>query len=76
MERFLICNDPKCQFVLDRRIDGKSLVGAHLILKKCPECGGNWSSTCPACAQPLAIKLVAGLPQSACCDRKANARAA
>ncbi len=75
MERFLICSNPNCHFVLDRRINGKSLDGAHLILKKCPDCGGDWSSTCPSCAQPPAIKLVAGLPQSACCDRKPKAAA-
>ena len=76
MERFLICNNSKCHFVLDRRIDGKSLNGAHLMLKKCPDCGGDWSSTCPSCARPLAMKLVEGLPQSKCCDRKADVRAA
>jgi len=78
MERFLICNNPKCHFVLDRRINGKSLDGAQLILKRCPACGGAWSSTCPSCAQNLAVKLVDGLPHSVCCDRKppASARAA
>jgi hypothetical protein len=75
MERFLICSNAKCRFVLDRRINGKSLDGAHLILKKCPDCGGDWSSTCPSCAQPLAMKLVAGLRQSACCGRKPKAAA-
>ncbi len=75
MERFLVCSNAKCRFVLDRRINGKSLDGAHLILKKCPDCGGEWSSTCPSCAQPLAMKLVAGLPQFACCERKPKAAA-
>jgi hypothetical protein len=78
MERFLICNNPTCHFILDRRINGKSQDGAQLILKKCPACGGDWSSTCPSCAQPLAMKMVGGLPRSVCCDRKpdAGARAA
>jgi hypothetical protein len=75
MERFLICSNPKCHFVLDRRINGGSSDGAQLILKKCPACGGGWSSTCPSCAHALAVKLVAGLPQSVCCDRKLAARA-
>ncbi len=70
MEHFLICNNSECHFVLDRRINGRSLDGAQLILKKCPACGGDWSSTCPSCAQALVVKLVAGLPQSGCCDRK------
>lgn len=78
MERFLICKNPKCRFVLDRHIDGKSLDGAHLILTKCPACGETWSTTCPSCARALAVKIVDGLPHSVCCDRRpaANARAA
>lgn len=74
MERYLICENLKCRFVLDRRIDGKSLDGAA-ILKKCPACGGAWSSTCPSCSQTLAIKLAGELPHTVCCDRKPNAKA-
>ena len=78
MERFLVCNNPKCHFVLDRHIDGKPSYGAQLILKKCPDCGGDWSATCPACEHPLAVKLVGGLLRSVCCERSraTNARAA
>jgi len=78
MKHYLICENPKCRFVLDRRINGKSLDGAHLVLRKCPGCGGAWSSTCPACRQTLAIRMVGGLPHLVCCDRKplAKARAA
>jgi len=75
MERFLVCNNPKCHFVLDRHINGTSLDDAQLILKKCPACGGDWSSTCPACAHPLTVKLVGGLPFSVCCERKPATRA-
>ena len=77
MERFLICNNPNCHFVLDRHINGKSKDGAQLILRKCPACGGSWSSTCPSCAQTLAVKVLAGRPHSVCCERKpASAQAA
>lgn len=78
MERFLICNNPGCRFVLDRRVNGKSVDGAQLILKKCPACDGAWSSTCPSCTHALAVKLVAGLPHLVCCDHKpaGSARAA
>jgi hypothetical protein len=78
MERFLICNNLKCHFVLDRRINGQSPDGAQFILRKCPACGGDWSPTCPSCAQALAMKMEGGLPHSACCNRKpdAGARAA
>ena len=47
MERYFICNNPECRFVLDRRINGKSVDGAHLILKKCPACGGAWRLSRP-----------------------------
>jgi hypothetical protein len=74
MERFLIYNNAKCHLVLDRRIHGKSPDGPQFILKKCPACGGDWSSSCPSCAQALAMKVVGGLPHT-CCDRKPDARA-
>jgi hypothetical protein len=75
MERFLVCNNPSCHSVLDRRINGKSLDGAHLIEKKFPACGGAWSSTCPSCSQALAVKLVDGLPHSVGCNHKPRADA-
>jgi len=53
MERFMVCDNPGCRFILDRRINGKSLDGAQLVLKKCPACGGDWSAACPSCNQPL-----------------------
>jgi hypothetical protein len=78
MERYVICENRKCRFILDSRVNGKSLDSARLLINKCPACGGSWSSTCPACRLPLAITLVGGLPHTVCCDRKplAKARAA
>jgi hypothetical protein len=70
MERFLVCNNSSCHFVLDRRINGKSPDGAQLVLQKCPECGGDWSTTCPSCLQPVAMKLVGELPHLVCCARQ------
>lgn len=75
MERFLVCNNRKCRFILDRRIDGRSQDAAELILKTCPACGGDWSSKCPSCSQAVAIRLIGGLPQYVCCDRKPSAAA-
>jgi len=75
MERFLVCKNPKCHFVLDRRINGQSVDGAHHILRKCPACGGAWSSNCPSCGQPLDMRLVGGIPQSVCCTGKTHTRA-
>jgi hypothetical protein len=75
MSHFLICENPKCRFILDCRIDGKSADSAQLILKTCPSCGGAWSSTCPSCGQALAVKLWAGVAHSNCCERKPRAKA-
>jgi hypothetical protein len=69
MARYLNCENPRCRFILDRRMNGKLLGDPQLILKKCPECGGAWSSTCPCCAQPLTLKLIHGLPHATCSIR-------
>lgn len=74
MNRFLICDNPKCRFMLDRRLNGQSLDGVQSILKNCPSCGADWSSNCPSCGQALAVKLIDGLPHSSCCERKAHAK--
>jgi predicted amidophosphoribosyltransferase len=74
MNHFLVCKNPACRFVLDRRIDGKSFDSLQL-LKKCPDCGGDWSSSCPRCGQALAMKMVDGLPYASCCGQKLRARA-
>jgi hypothetical protein len=75
MTRFLICENPKCRFILDSHIDGHSVSGAQLIVKNCPVCGGGWSSTCPSCGQALAVKVLGGLPHTHCCERKPHAKA-
>ena len=75
MARFLICDNPKCRYLMDLRVNGRTLNGTQFIVKKCPECGGNWSKTCPSCGQPLAVKMHAGLPYPVCCERKPMARA-
>lgn len=73
MDRYFICNNPRCRFVLDRRIDGRMSHDAHVVLKNCPACGGTWSSICPTCNCSLAVRMVGGLPHVACCDRKPGA---
>lgn len=75
MDHYSICENPGCRYILDRRVNGKSLHDPQFILKKCPACGGAWSSTCPSCGQALAMKLLGGLPYSACCGRKLHAKA-
>jgi hypothetical protein len=75
MDHFLICENSSCRFVLDRRINGKSLHNLKLILKNCPSCGGRWSSTCPFCSQALTLKVVGGFPHFACCGQRLHAKA-
>lgn len=75
MDHYLICSNSKCRFILDRLINGKSMDGAHLVLKKCPACGGDWTSICPSCSLTLAVRLTGGVPHAACCERKAHAKA-
>jgi hypothetical protein len=74
MNRFSICKNPRCRFVLDRGVNGESLENPQ-FLKKCPVCGSGWSSTCPSCNGALTITFVGGLPHYACCGQKVHAEA-
>ena len=49
MNRFLVCDNPSCRFLLDLRIDGMSIRRSHFVV-------ANWSSLCPSCGQLLAVK--------------------
>jgi hypothetical protein len=75
MERFLVCDNSKCRFILDNRINGRGSDRSQFMLKHCPECGGNWSSSCPSCSREIALKFVGGLPHFTCCDGTAQAKA-
>jgi hypothetical protein len=75
MNHFLVCENPRCRFILDRRVNGQSLDGARKILKECPACGGNWSSSCAFCGRVLIVSFVNGLPHTACCRHKLRAEA-
>jgi hypothetical protein len=70
MAHFLNCENPRCRFILDLRLNGKVLSDPQRIVKRCPACGGAWSSTCPCCDRPLSIKLIHGLLHAACCDKR------
>lgn len=70
MAHFLICDNPRCRFIMDLRVNGRTLNGTQFIVKKCPACGGNWSANCPSCNQALAVRLIGGLPHSVCCEHK------
>jgi hypothetical protein len=75
MNHFLVCENPGCRFILDRRVNGESLDGVRKTLKGCPECGSDWSSSCPFCDQPLSVSFIDGVPGSACCGHNLRAEA-
>lgn len=75
MDHFLVCENPACRFILDRSVNGESLDGVRRILKKCPACNCDWSSSCPFCDQPLTVSFIDGVPRSACCGHKLRAEA-
>ncbi len=56
MERFLICKNPLCRFVIDLRTKENQVVQlSDLIISQCPDCGREWSSRCPFCLQALDV---------------------
>jgi transcription elongation factor Elf1 len=76
MEQFLICKNPVCRFLLDLREGGKVLSRSEIALGECPECGHQWSSTCPFCLEPLDVSWRGKLPHCSKCLHKLQAQAA
>ncbi len=76
MSPFLICENPKCHMVLDLRESGRELRSPEAAFAACSECGGQWSSTCPYCAEPLDVDREVGPPRCLKCRRKLGAEAA
>jgi hypothetical protein len=74
MELFSICKNPRCRFVLDRRVLVEMQENPQ-SLSNCPVCGGAWSSSCPFCGRALTINFVSGLPHSACCGQRLRVKA-
>ena len=75
MNHFLVCENPECRFIIDRRVNGESLDGLRRILKECPACKSEWSSSCPNCSQSLTVSFIDGVPYSSCCGHKLRAEA-
>jgi hypothetical protein len=76
MDHFLICENPKCRFVLDLH-EGRNVVSrSDILLSECPECGRPWSNHCPFCIQPLGVAWRGELPHCSNCRRKLQAEAA
>jgi hypothetical protein len=76
MEHFLICGNPSCRFVLDLQELRKPLRGSQWLLKECPECGAQWSATCPFCSEPLSVMWRGHHALCAHCQRRFHAPAA
>jgi len=76
MESFLICENSKCRMVFDLRENGRTLPRSKTIVNECPECGSQWSRTCPFCRKPLEVAWRGGLPHCLSCHQKLHAKAA
>jgi predicted amidophosphoribosyltransferase len=76
MESYLVCQNPKCHMVLDLREFRHVSDRSGIITNECPECGSQWSPTCPFCGKPLDVALRGGLPHCSSCRQKLQARAA
>jgi predicted RNA-binding Zn-ribbon protein involved in translation (DUF1610 family) len=75
METFLICENPKCRFVLDLGEKGRVASRRRAVLNDCPECGHQWSRTCPFCSHPLGVAWPNELPSCSSCHQKLKAEA-
>ena len=55
MKDFLVCSNPACQMIPDRRINCEALDGVGKIVKKCPGCGSPWAKRLgvPVLQQPV-----------------------
>ena len=63
MERFIVCKNALCRLVVDLRTqDNRILKISELIINQCPECGSEWSSHCPFCANELDANWHENLP--------------
>ena len=70
MERFLICKNPLCRFVIDLRTKENQIVQlSDLIISQCPDCGREWSSRCPFCLQPLDVTWRESSPVCSHCHK-------
>jgi len=75
MERFLICKNPVCLFLIDlREKDNRILRRPDLFIDECPECGREWSSQCPFCFRSLDVVWREQLPRCSHCLKELKAQ--
>lgn len=76
MEHFLVCGNPSCRFVLDLEEVRNPHRVAESLFRECPECGSQWSATCPFCAEPLRVMWRGHHAVCAHCQRQFHTPAA
>jgi hypothetical protein len=76
MNHYLVCNNAKCRFVLDVRINGTRTGHAQFFPNSCPQCGKKWSSHRPLPFRALSAEGRDKLPYCSCCRRKKHRVAA
>jgi hypothetical protein len=55
MKSVLVCQNPGCRSVIDLGTDYTKSDLSTIGLKQCPECGGDWGTSCPFCDVRLAM---------------------
>jgi hypothetical protein len=55
MKSVLVCQNPDCRTVIDLGKDYTIFDLSAIGIKQCPECGGDWGTSCPYCDTPLAV---------------------
>ena len=73
MNRYLICENAACYFVLEVSSQERQAIRRQPILTACPECGSNFGATCPFSGRLLLVQWLGGLPHCACCRRRLQA---
>jgi hypothetical protein len=70
MEEYLVCENPKCRFLLSLREGGRVYRRSEIPLSACPECSQKWSGHCPFCVQILEVIWRNGVACCLHCDRE------
>jgi hypothetical protein len=55
MKSVLVCQNPRCRTVTDLGKDYTIFDLSVIGIKQCPECGGDWGTSCPYCDTTLTV---------------------
>jgi hypothetical protein len=67
MQEFLICENPKCRYLICLREGNKLIRHSDLPISACPECDSKWSGRCPSCAEVLKVSWRNNVPYCSHC---------